>query len=151
MKVLFVVFFACSLLLLLASHVIWWLSLMLCLDIFLFICVYLVYTFFFFYFYDCRHSIWKFLGQGLNPNCSYNLCCNCSHTRPGIEPAPLQWYNPLWSDSLFSFFVWLFFILFFNFSYDWLTVFCHFQLYSKVTHSYIFFSHYSPSCSIISD
>ena len=52
----------------------------------------------------------------------------------------------------------IYFLIIFNdfyfFHYSWFTVFGQFLLYSKVTQSYIytfFFSHYPPSCSIISD
>ena len=29
----------------------------------------------------CTHSIWKFLGHGLNPSNSWDLCCSCSNIR----------------------------------------------------------------------
>ena len=31
------------------------------------------------FYYGCTHSIWKFLGQGLNRSHSYDLCCSCGH------------------------------------------------------------------------
>ena len=38
--------------------------------------------FFFLIFYGYTCSIWKFLGQGLNPSHICDLCYNCSNARP---------------------------------------------------------------------
>ena len=34
---------------------------------------------FFFFFFDCTHSTWKFLGQGSNLSCSFDLRHSCSN------------------------------------------------------------------------
>ena len=52
---------------------------------------------FFFFLFGCPHSIWKFLGLGLNPSPSCNLCHSCNNDRSlthctglGMEPVPPQ-------------------------------------------------------------
>ena len=48
----------------------------------LFLCGGKAFFFFFFFFaYGHTHDMWKFLGQGLNLSCSYNLCHSCSNAR----------------------------------------------------------------------
>ena len=42
----------------------------------------------FHFFYGCTHSIWKFLGQGLNPSPNCNLHCCCGNTG---SCNPLHW------------------------------------------------------------
>ena len=58
-------------------------------------------SFFIYLFYSLTHSIWKFLGQGLNLTHSYRqhqmLLTEC--TGPEIEPTPPQQTKPLKSDS----------------------------------------------------
>ena len=42
-------------------------------------------------FFSHTHSIWKFLGQGLNPSCSWDKTRSLTHwARPGIKPVSLQ-------------------------------------------------------------
>ena len=36
--------------------------------------------FYFYFFNGYTHSIWRFLGQGLNPSCSHNLCHGSTNT-----------------------------------------------------------------------
>lgn len=50
-------------------------------------------SFYYFFFNGCIHSAWKFVSQGLNPNCRFDLCHSYSNTgflthctRPGIKP-----------------------------------------------------------------
>lgn len=57
-------------------------------------------------FNGCTYNMWKFPGQGLNLSCHYELCHSYGHARSfyplrcvGIEPEPLQWPEPLKSDS----------------------------------------------------
>ena len=60
-------------------------------------CCFLLFCFFLFFFFSHAHSIWKFLGQGLNLSWSCDLLHSCSNARSlthcawlGIEPAPPQ-------------------------------------------------------------
>ena len=41
------------------------------------------------YFYGLTHSIWKFLGQGLNPSHSCDIRCSCSNFARFLNP--LHW------------------------------------------------------------
>ena len=53
------------------------------------------------FFYALTQGIWKFLGQGLNPSCSYAAAAardpltHCALHRPGIKPKPPQQPQPL--------------------------------------------------------
>ena len=54
----------------------------------------------------CTYNTWKFLGQGLIPSRSCDLCHSCGNAGPfnhcvgsGIKPKPLQLPEPLQSDS----------------------------------------------------
>ena len=115
-------------------------------------------------FNGCTCSIWKFLGERLNPSHSCNLCCNCSSAgffNPLHQAGDQTHASPVTCATAVRFLTHCATvrtpksIKFFLLTYSRFTVFCQFLLYSTVTKSYtntqFFFSCYFLSWSIPKD